>query len=95
MALIDNLPGAGAAGGVAAVAGDVLLNGGEVLVSLLGFLVTQPDAWLTVVMYGERLAGMVGWLPSRPLRTLVVVGLVLAIVVSLTRTIQKWRESRD
>lgn len=94
MGLSDSLPGAGLVGGGAGVLGDVLLNGGEIIISLVGFLITTPDAWLTIVLYGERLAGMVAWLPSEPLQMLVVAGLVLTIAIGLARLVSRWRESR-
>lgn len=95
MGLSDSLPGAGLVGGVAGIAGDVLLNSGELVLSLVGFLVTSPDLWLTILIPARRLAGMVGWLPQDPLETLYVAALVLAISYGLLRAVRKWRESRD
>lgn len=90
---LRDLPGAGAVASVAALLGDLILNGGDVLITLLSFLLTSPESWLSLVMYGQQLAGFVDWLPVEPLKYLAVAGLVLTIAVSLGRLVDKWRES--
>jgi len=90
---LNDLPGAGAFASIGAVLGDLILNGGDVLFALLSFLLTSPESWLSVAMYGRQLASLVDWIPRRPLELLVIAGLVLAVVVSVGRLLQRWRES--
>lgn len=94
MALKD-IPGASIAAGATGLLGDLVLTGGETVVSLIAFLIMQPDAWLSIAIYSERLAGMVAWLPQEPLQKLLIVAFALTIAVSLARLIQRWRDRRD
>jgi len=93
MALSDRGTAAGAAGTLGVV-GDLAINGGELVFGALAFLLTNPETWVTALMYGEQLANKVSWLPKGILSTALTFGFVLMIGVSLARLIHKWRESR-
>lgn len=92
MALSDNRR-LGAVSATGAVIGDVILNSGEVLLSLLAYVLTSPDILVSAVLYAQRLAGMVGWLPQAQMQNLAVIGIVLLIVVYLRRWIIDWRNA--
>lgn len=92
---LSDVPGLGAVIGSAAMFGDLLLNGGELILSLLAFALASPDLWVSAVLYADRLAGMVAWLPQEPLETLAAIGFVLLISISIVRFVRSWRESRD
>lgn len=91
---LSDLPGVGAIGGVAGIIGDILINGGDVIVSFLVFLLLEPETWLSLVMYLERLAGMVAWLPEAIFEQILIVAIVLVIIVSAVRVYRSWRESQ-
>ena len=94
---LRDVPGASAVAGSAALVVDVALYGGEIIVSLLVFVVMSPETWLSLALYGERLADRVPGLPEAPIETIVTVGLVLMLVVGLVRlasSFRTWREDR-
>ena len=92
---IDDVPVLGSVVTVLAAGGDLLLNGGEVIFSLVAFALASPDMWVTALFYLERLAGLVAWIPGAVIDQLLVVGLVLLVSVTVTRFVVSWRESTE
>lgn len=92
---IDDVPVLGSVVTVFAAGGDLLLNGGEIIFSLVAFALASPDLWVTALFYLDRLAGMLAWIPEGVVDQLLVVGLVLLISVTLARFVMTWRESTE
>ena len=91
---IDELPVVGSIATAGAAVGDLLLNGGEIILSLVVFALASPDLWVTALMYADRLADMVAWIPATVVDRLLVIGLVLLVTVTLVRFVSAWRENR-
>lgn len=91
---LTELPVIGSVVSAAALVGDLVFYGGEVFASLVVFALLSPDNWVTIVMYGQRLASRVPWLPEAPLETAVTIGLLLLVVIGVARFVRDWRETR-
>lgn len=90
MALTDDLPGLGALGSVGAVAADLVLNSGEIVLSLAALLLSSPDVWLTILTGMRRIASLAG-VSTAWFEPLIVAATVLMILFSIERLIDRWR----
>lgn len=80
------------AGGVGA-GFDLILNGGEILATLGIWLISTPDAWISILFYLDNLAGMLTWIPEGPVESLLIAGLMLMIGVTVADLVSRWRDS--
>lgn len=72
---------AGGVGGIFAIGADLLVNGGEVVFALLGFLLDQGGIVYLLLSRLLAAAPRVAWLPTAKIETaFTVVSLVLAAV---------------
>ena len=93
MALSDDLPSLGAISSLGAIVGDLLLNGGEIIVSLLAVLISSPDIWVTIVLYSRRLGDIFGF-STAWLEPLVAIGTMALLLMYVNKLIQRVRNSR-
>lgn len=84
MALSD-WPVVGRLAALGGVVGDLLLNGGELLVSLGFVLVTHIPEAASLLITLNRLAGRVEWVPTDLVGDLLTAALVVLLVYRLAR----------
>lgn len=88
MALSDDIPGLGALGSLGAIAGDLVLNGGDFIVSAIALLITSPDIWVTIVLYTQRLGDLFGF-STDILRPLIAIGTMLLLIMYVKKFIER------
>lgn len=84
----DVLGGGGLAGGLA----DLLINGGDVVFALLGFVSESIGVWLALASQLVGLSDRLSWLPSGVAETALVVVSVLFVVVTAGRLLDRARD---
>lgn len=84
MALSD-LPVVGRVAALGGLVGDLLLNGGDLVVSLGFVLVTHIPEATSLLLTLNRLAGRLEWVPTAFVEDLLTVALVVLLVYRLAR----------
>lgn len=92
---LKELPVIGTVATVAALVGDLVLAGGDVILSFLVFAIVSPDLWLSIVVHLETLASRLEWLPRWIFEDLLIVGVSLLVVFYTARFIREWRREHD
>lgn len=87
---LKGLAGATGAGGTFAVSADVLVNGGEVVLWLVGFLVDQGPLIYLLLARLTTLAPEVSWLPADRIQTAFLVVAAVVFVLALYRLVNNF-----
>lgn len=87
---LDDWSGLGVIGTVGGALADIVLNSGEIILTLVTLLISSPDIWLTIVTGARRIADMAGFSTSW-FQPLIVAGTVLMMIISIQRFIARWR----
>ena len=80
----------GAIGGVAGLVGDILLNSGELLVTLFALLISSPDIWVSMLLYMQRLGDLFG-VPIGGIEPLIAIGIVLLLLMYARQLVNRLR----